>query len=491
MRQQGDFIRSVYPKLILEGGTNTYSDAAGGGGGGTMPLSTSALKRPPLARAVHLTLGVAVLGSLLGGVQLFAMIKMLGLQLVDIEEQYRNRPDINQQQNIWAAYQVSMRVLEVTICTLLAVIATTPLRSDFDGTMDPAHPQRHSIPHPGHPLHQHLQNQHLNGSLPPGSVSPTALGAGLDYETESDNGCSSCCGKGKQHKTGYSGGSYQMRNGAIEPVRRNQQREIKSTNSCCPNIFSSCFGSNGKSGGCVCCTSPISCCGFEANPPREFEDEIYSEICSNNHSVRQVMQQQQQQDLLTSNHYSTLGRSTGPGTMLALGTLNTSGELAVNNQFQQVGSGLGNIPPPLPSGGHHPAIAVGSSSTLMMPYNHKRGAGTSHNHTGNIGGFPTQTATLLRSSANYHDVIPASALGLAAEASHNSNNPSHSSNANNSATTAIAAGSGSSSRATLESALYSNLRVGSSGGIGVVGGNGASSGSRPSSMLFNDSGFVR
>ena len=97
MRQQGDFIRSVYPKLILEGGTNTYSDAAGGGG--TMPLSTAALKRPPLARAVHLTLGVAVLGSLLGGVQLFAMIKMLGLQLVDIEEQYRNRPDVNQQQN--------------------------------------------------------------------------------------------------------------------------------------------------------------------------------------------------------------------------------------------------------------------------------------------------------------------------------------------------------------------------------------------------------
>ena len=48
MRQQGDFIRSVYPKLILEGSTNAYSDGAGGGG--TMPLSTAALKRPPLAR---------------------------------------------------------------------------------------------------------------------------------------------------------------------------------------------------------------------------------------------------------------------------------------------------------------------------------------------------------------------------------------------------------------------------------------------------------
>ena len=107
---------------------------------------------------------------------------------------------------------------------------------------------------------------------------------------------------------------------------------------------------------------------------------------------------------------------------------------------------------------------------------------------GNPSGFPTQTATLLRSSANYHDVIPASALGMVTEANHASNNPSHSSNANNSATTAIAAGSGSSSRATLESALYSNLR--NSGGIGMVNGNGGS-GSRPSSMLFNDSGFVR
>ena len=51
-----------------------------------------------------------MLGSLLGGVQLFAMIKMLGLQLVDIEKQYSNRPDLNQQQNIWAAYQVHQKM---------------------------------------------------------------------------------------------------------------------------------------------------------------------------------------------------------------------------------------------------------------------------------------------------------------------------------------------------------------------------------------------
>lgn len=56
MRQQGELIRSVYPKLILEGAV-TYSDS-----GQIQPLSTSFLKRPPLARAVHLTLGVAILG---------------------------------------------------------------------------------------------------------------------------------------------------------------------------------------------------------------------------------------------------------------------------------------------------------------------------------------------------------------------------------------------------------------------------------------------
>ena len=56
MRQQGDIIRSVYPKLILEGGT-AYSE-----NGQMQPLSSAVLKKPPLARAVHLTLGVAVLG---------------------------------------------------------------------------------------------------------------------------------------------------------------------------------------------------------------------------------------------------------------------------------------------------------------------------------------------------------------------------------------------------------------------------------------------
>ena len=64
--------------------------------------------------------------SLLGGVQLFAMIKMLGLL----------KQDMSSNQNMWAwhGYQVSMRVLELTLCTLLAVIATTPLRSDHNNS---------------------------------------------------------------------------------------------------------------------------------------------------------------------------------------------------------------------------------------------------------------------------------------------------------------------------------------------------------------------
>ena len=67
MRQQGDLIRTMYPKLILEGSSATFGGGgarstlggAGAGQDGTTQLSASvaALKRPPLARAVHLTLG--------------------------------------------------------------------------------------------------------------------------------------------------------------------------------------------------------------------------------------------------------------------------------------------------------------------------------------------------------------------------------------------------------------------------------------------------
>ena len=58
----------------------------------------------------------------MGGVQLFGMIKMLGLQKMDMSNPHNEWA--------WYGYQVAMRILEVTMCTLLAVIATTPLRSD-------------------------------------------------------------------------------------------------------------------------------------------------------------------------------------------------------------------------------------------------------------------------------------------------------------------------------------------------------------------------
>lgn len=149
-RRQGALVRSAYPKLVLESTSATTTAtgdsfrAGGDGGGGHSALmhhhrsvasssASSALKRSPLTRAVHLTLGVAVLSrwvgfrmpvsmadsfkqamcklftmfigqfahvlvvlffSLLGGVQLFAMIKMLGLL----------KEDMSPHQNEWAWY---------------------------------------------------------------------------------------------------------------------------------------------------------------------------------------------------------------------------------------------------------------------------------------------------------------------------------------------------------------------------------------------------
>lgn len=332
MRQQGDLIRSVYPKLILEGGT-AYSEH-----GQMQPLSTAVLKRPPLARAVHLTLGVAVLGSLLGGIQLFAMIKMLGLI----------KQDMSASQNEWAwyGYQVSMRVLEVTLCTLLAVIATTPLRSDVD------------------------MNQ------------MAATANGIDNREGGDNkGSSICCCFGRRKKK--------------QKRQRQMRRHTRCLNCCCP-----CLG--------------------DSNPPLEFEDEIYSEICSNNHSVRQVLE---------NNPYSTMGRGIPnggapppPGTMLPLGTLNNPNSM----------------------------MAMGSNT--LMPYHKRVNAAT---------GYPSQSATLLRSSTGGNH------FGM--EAVH----PHRTGSGGVQGAQVGPNGSSTSSRATLDTALYSNVR------------------SRPSSMLFNDSGFVR
>ena len=340
----------MYPKLILEGGAHCTADR------GTQPLSSSALKRPPLARAVHLTLGVAVLGSLLGGVQLFSMIKMLGLVKEDMSS--------NQNEWAWYGYQVSMRILEVTLCTLLAVIATTPLRSDAQYAMGDVNGM-YQLQHNGYAVEANA----------------------LDYES-SGCGCQGCCGPRKSAQMG----SHRR--------RKPYQKPKTSSWLCCFNCSD------------LCCDS---------NPPKEFEDENYSEICSNNHSVRQVLQQD------PGHHYSTLIR---PGTA------------------------AGNM-----------GMAVGSSSTLMVPYNHKRGG------VSQPPGF--QSATLLRS--NLQDVVPVMALS-----GNSSGNNVHLSQPP-SAPVLLPGGSGSSSRATIDTALYSNLR----------GGGGGNNTSRPSSMLFNDSGFVR
>lgn len=108
-RQQCDLSRAMYPKLMFDQtGSGSYS----------MRLPTA--RSNPLSRAVNLSLGVAVLGSLMGGVQLYGMIGMHGL--LRAEPQHIPTP--------WYGYQVALRVLEVMICYLLAVVATTPLRSE-------------------------------------------------------------------------------------------------------------------------------------------------------------------------------------------------------------------------------------------------------------------------------------------------------------------------------------------------------------------------
>jgi hypothetical protein len=280
--------------------------------------------------------------SLLGGVQLFAMIKMLGLIKQDMSA--------NQNQWAWYGYQVSMRILEVTLCTLLAIIATTPLRSEADLLA----------------LHPNNGNGNVGGGLEQASPGST-----LDPEGEPG-----CCGE-KRHQ---------------------HRRHHKSARFCCPCLFG------------------------DSNPPREFEDEIYSEICSNNHSVRQVID--------GNNPYGTMGRMNGMnnGTiMMPLGAMNV---------HQTSNSGM---------------MAMGSNT--LMPYNHKRAAAA----------YASQSATLLRSSNQ-----PYTGADIAAfQVSGGGSNHHRSSAVNN------AAQSSTSSRATLDTQLYSNAR------------------SRPSSMLFNDSGFVR
>ncbi len=125
--------------------------------------------------------------------------------------------------NIYTYYyfQVSMRVLELTLCTLLAVIATTPLRSE-----PPTNPA-------------------------------------------------------------YSGGG-----GGENPLMPGSSTHYRHSSSSCCSRMTSCFG----------------CCPRD-NRPVEFEDEIYSEICSNNHTVRHMQGGGGAGGEL--NPYGTLGRLGG------------------------------------------------------------------------------------------------------------------------------------------------------------------------------------
>merc|ERR1719376_35082 len=327
-------------------------------------------------------------------------------------------------QNEWAwyGYQVSMRVLEVAICTLLAIIATTPLRSDPTDFYGPAAAMAGAgdVHTAGSRMHYPLQN---------GIPSATAAAAdSLDYESSSC-GCASCCGGTTASRRKFScQNQYHVAGGGLPQQTAKRRGRKQSKN----------YGHEPKSrGGLMCCWGV---CG-DANPPREFEDENYSEMCSNNRSVRQVLQAPPSSVNNHHHQYSTLIRP-------PLGSNNSSsagggGQSGTELTALNAGS----------SSGAAAAMAVGSSSTLMVPYNHKRGASATYSQPS------FQSATLLRS--NFHDVMPASALVTQQQQSGSRN--SGASSGNNHLTAAAAASvltgtSGSSSRATIDTALYSNLR---------------------------------
>jgi len=231
-RQQCDMNRSVYPKLMFDQtGSGTYS------------MRLPPPRSNPLSRAVNLTLGVAVIGSLMGGVQLYGMIGMHGLLRA-------NKKDIP---DPWYGYQVALRVFEVMMCYLLAVVATTPLRQD-------------------------------NGGSPRSSRGP----------------CSSC-----------------------SPL--------------------------------LCCHGEGLCqkCGAGDNPPTQLDEDIYTEICSNNQSVR----------VLNSADSSCYNQA-----MIPMGTQSTNNSsLALSASGQQLTSTLARKRPPVAgrnSGGCQSQVSGDSSATL-------------------------------------------------------------------------------------------------------------------------------
>jgi len=231
-RQQCDMNRSVYPKLMFDqAGSGTYS------------MRLPPPRSNPLSRAVNLTLGVAVIGSLMGGVQLYGMIGMHGL----LRSDPKDIPDP------WYGYQVALRVFEVMMCYLLAVVATTPLRQD-------------------------------SGGSPRSSRGP----------------CSSC-----------------------SPL--------------------------------LCCNGEGFCqkCGAGDNPPTQLDEDIYTEICSNNQSVR----------VLNSAESSCYNQA-----MIPMGTQSTNNSsLALSASGQQLTSTLARKRPPVAgrnSGGCQSQVSGDSSATL-------------------------------------------------------------------------------------------------------------------------------
>ena len=379
LRTGTDVLRS-YPKLVLDGASNGFVHTGGAvGRNGTIGGG-----KPPLCRAVHLALGVAVLGSLMGGVQLFGMIKMLGLQ----------KADMSSQQNEWAWYgyqvgtliaqtciknvyhnrsfylmQLSMRVLELALCTLLAVIATTPLRSD---------------PPQGQVSAQRNLNTYCLFAL--------TLHVFITHHHE-------------ERKHPHFVFQYDVHGNPLMPPRRRSSR---------------------------CWASCLNCCK-DSPPMIEFEDEIYSEICGNHHTIRQM-----QSD--PSNPYGTLGGIAGIHPVAGSGVVIPMGTLSAHHYHP----------------GHGPPSSTTSNQNL-----------------------------LLFNSTMMNNAAAGAALG-----GHHLVRSSDSASNPNSTLRAVGVGGRASSRLTMESAIYSNVAgAPAAGAVGAADGGG--SGSRPSSMLYNEAGFVR
>ena len=166
----------------------------------------------------------------------------------------------------------------------------------------------------------------------------------------------------------------------------------------------------------------------------EFEDEIYSEICGNSHTMRQM------QGGDPANPYGTLGGGIHPVAVAGSGGVIPMGTLSAAHHYGH-------------AAGHGPPSSTTSNQNLLifnsgMMMNNAASGGVAH------GGHH-----LVRSSDS-------------------------ASNPNSTLLRAAGGGGRASSRATMESALYSNVA-----GAPPAGGEGGES--RPSSMLYSEAGFVR